>query len=250
MTTTGHKIYEQMTKAMSSIETIVGLGEYEVGRETWYYAEDWQVIQAVRTVLIEHGIAFCPSILATKTTVGKTDKERSFWRHEVAIRCTFTAIEDGSAMVADWAGEKIAYADKGISAAITNAIKQMLLKTFLIAVKGEEKKEQAQPKTQNELFAEYEVTALRAHAWGLDVLSVEDTSVLSLKTLNRNLLGKIYEIEGYWRRYRELLAMADELNVEYEVLPANAKLAAIAVAGKALKRSLEQKTTTLEQKTT
>jgi hypothetical protein len=236
------EIYVALNSATNLIKGILGEGDYKGGT----YAKDWQVIEAVKKALVTANVSFVPRVI-DHTVTERTIKDRVAYHHQVTVECKFVSVVDGSDEVAVWKGEKLTYSDKGIAAAVTNAIKQALLKTFLIPVvsEGEENQLEKPPTSLDELLAQADELATRARAWGINIIEITNRrNRTEVGTVVNRMRKKCQTFESYMARYRELLALAEELGVEYTPVSLYEFVSAddIAAAGQNLKSVLESVT--------
>jgi len=122
-------LYGKLLQVLGGIVGLEKLGTNDHFNYSFVRNED--VLNAVRTQLYKNGVAFIISLESLdreETTGGK----RSTFKTTVVLRATFACAETGETVSVLWPGEANDNQDKGISKAMTMAVKYGLLKMFLI----------------------------------------------------------------------------------------------------------------------
>ncbi len=236
------EIYGAMTSVMNLVKEMKGEGDYKGGA----YAKDHQVLKAVREALVTADVAFVPSLKSHTVKEGADQKGKIVCTHTVEVVLRFVSVVDTSMVEMMWAGQALSYSDKGLAAAFTNAVKQGLLKMFLVPIVAEEPPDQTGTTithTRDDWLNEYLALEVRAMAWGIKILEVqEEAKAAEVSTMVNKLRFKIEQHEGYWARFNELALMADDLAVKYRRPASGATLDSVGKAGKILKGKLESAT--------
>jgi len=115
-------LYKKMSGVMGRLDRIPKRG---INQHFKYaYVTDADVLEGVRKAMAEEGLAFF---------VNTVDIEQDGNRTTGTYDVTFADGETGAALTVTWIGEALDAQDKGMSKALTGAIKYGLMKTFLIS---------------------------------------------------------------------------------------------------------------------
>ena len=115
-------LYKKMSGVMGRLDRIPKRG---INQHFKYaYVTDADVLEGVRKAMAEEGLAFF---------VNTVDIEQDGNRTTGTYDVTFADGETGATLTVTWIGEALDAQDKGMSKALTGAIKYGLMKTFLIS---------------------------------------------------------------------------------------------------------------------
>jgi hypothetical protein len=218
------------------------------------YAEDTQVVSMVREAAITVGVVILPTATAV-TRGGKDADEKPIHLTDVSVSVRFVSIADGSEVELAWQGQRIERGDKGVAIASTLALKQLLLKTFLIVVDEELLTEEEEAEAEAELNVARETwqaaakraatyrpifDTMLARAGGSCYNGVlwEPRESLEAIMLNRDaqlIVQAVEKHEKLRRAYEELCTEADDFGVEYVELLTHTTATEIKARGKDLR---------------
>lgn len=143
-------LFAKMSRVMGKMNRLKKRGHNDYFNFDFATSED--VSDLVRQAMAEEGLALFVNILETKRLEKLTQARFMF---------VFADGETGATYSCQWESEAIDAQDKGISKAVTSAIKYFLLKTFLIST-GDEPDPDSDDKAQKPKKREYSSTSTTA----------------------------------------------------------------------------------------
>lgn len=122
-------LISKMIKIMEAVKSIPKNGTHPLG---YKYCADDDVLEHLRAAMIENGIFMFSSLeeVSQREAGGKGDKINTIIR--ARTKHTFFCAETGTSLICYSAGEGIDQDCKGLSKAITAAVKKTLMKNFLV----------------------------------------------------------------------------------------------------------------------
>jgi len=123
-------LYKRMAQAYGKIEPLAKNGHNNF--HNYAYVRDADVVDLVRRVLAEVGLALFTSVRAVNRTELATRSGAPKYRTVVHFVFTLADAETGATLASDWVAEADDQEDKGLNKAATAALKYFLLKTFMI----------------------------------------------------------------------------------------------------------------------
>ena len=117
--------------AVMSMTTEVAKGGYNTA-QGYKFAQDVDVINAVREHLVANNVVVLPEVTSVRETPITTGKGTPMTLTTVSLNMRLVDADSGEEVVTSMAGQGTDTGDKGIYKAITGAVKYFILKTFLI----------------------------------------------------------------------------------------------------------------------
>lgn len=91
-----------------------------------------QITDPVRKACAKHGVAFCPTVLESRSEPYKSPRGAEGFKCYVLMEFRWIDGDSGSELVVRFPGESVDYGDKGLNKAMTTATKQCLMKVLLL----------------------------------------------------------------------------------------------------------------------
>jgi len=153
----------RMLAVMGDVGYVQKRGQTDSGPRYSFIRHD-DVVAAVRPVMVRHGVAFHSSVLADSLScepVGQTRGGATRFKTTLLLELVFISADDpGDTYTVTFPGEGIDTEDKGSGKALSYALKNGLLKTFMIE-SGDEADNEHGPQGDSEP----QVTLLGAERW-------------------------------------------------------------------------------------
>jgi len=124
-------LYAKMAKVLTGVTRLPKTGYNQ--RFDYMYATESDVTDMVRKLLAEVGLCMFVSMEDATITPTKTSRGNDTNHVVVALQVSICDGDSGVCWISEWRGEARDTQDKGITKAVTSALKYFLLKTFLIS---------------------------------------------------------------------------------------------------------------------
>lgn len=124
------RLVKKLAEVMGKVERIPKTGKNQ--HFNYRFAQEADVLDAIRGPLAEAHVMLLPSVVTHEVREAKTNQGGVLYVTVLRVRLTFIDGETGETQAIEVIGEGQDSQDKGAAKAMTAAIKQGLLKTFLV----------------------------------------------------------------------------------------------------------------------
>lgn len=124
------QLYTAMAAVLGKVSRVKKNGRNDFHK--YDYVTEGDLVDALRTLLSEHGISFWPSVASYEEEPIQNARGKTEFKATVQLATTF-AHSSGGTMTTMWVGQGMDASDKAFYKAYTGAVKYALMKTFLVS---------------------------------------------------------------------------------------------------------------------
>lgn len=142
----GNGLFAAMAKVLAKVGYVQKKGHNSFHR--YSYAQEADLMDHIRPILAEYGIALFVSNMEPKIEVIKDGRGKDAYLATVGMKFTLAHGESGQSMESVFYGQGMANDDKALYKAYTGAQKYFLMKTFMISTGDDPEKDEPLDKSQ------------------------------------------------------------------------------------------------------
>lgn len=135
------KVYAKLLKVLGALGWVEKRGENTLQKYKYVMADD--VADAVRKVLVQHGVAITADVYNTEVREVVTKDNKTLRITRVDVLWTFADVESGEAVSVSCPGEAMDSGDKAIYKAMTGSLKYAMKMNFLLPT-GDDPEEESE----------------------------------------------------------------------------------------------------------